>query len=647
MKFILKRWWLWAGILVLLIGGAATYLYLNRVSADVVKPGVIAGSVSVTSIDLSQNQKVDLKFALTQKLYVKVYILGDKGTTIKKLWRSENAIAPGTYDKTKISSLVWDGTNDSGQKVAAGPYKVIFEARSKARLVARDVKSVNVTTVAASTVTITPASFDPATSKADITVAIKSSATYRMVVKDSANNIVKNLKNFASVSVGTYNFPWDGKNDGGLIVASGDYVVANEIKLTDGTTAVSGSAKVAITTATPPPPTAPAPTPPPATNTELGNLIEGVFSANFDWFKSDQNFGITFTPEKSGQLAGINIQWKSGSSYGYNTPGSPSSHTVSSAKKEHGVYKVEIQESGTNGYPSGRVLTLAENIYPEDAMALASGRTIANPDTEQCTCDGSFQVNFTTKPTLVAGKVYHVVIDNTASNPSTNYSSVNTLASRILTGTSIGGNNRGEYWNKTIWQPWTTTDSDNHFQPATRSNNLDGSHVPVLLRWSDGSFSGDPYYSAASQNRHPALYGSNTMGQKIVWSGSNSVINKIGLPVFLTGSAPAGDLLYHIDLPDGTSLTGTIANKADVTGTPKWFYADVTPFSLENGKTYKLWFNSPSSTSAGYYSQNPPYGQNLPSVWLENGWGGTASRAIVNSAEYMDIDLSFSLQKAS
>jgi flagellar hook assembly protein FlgD len=648
MKFIMKKWWLWVGILVILIASAAVYLYFNRASADVVNPGIIAGDVSVTSIDLSQNQKVDLKFVLAQKLYVKVYVLGANGTTIKKIWRSENAIAPGTYDKTKYSALVWDGTNDKGQKVAAGRYTVLFDGRNKARLVARDINPISVTTVPASKVTVTPASFDPALGKAGVTVAVSKAASYRMVVKDSSSNIVKTMANFANVNPGSYNFSWDGKNDSGQIVSSGDYLVANEIKLADATTAISGSAKVAVLTTAPPPPTPPAPAPPTVINNELGNTIEGVFSANFDWFKMDDKFGITFTPEKSGQLGGINVQWKSGSSYGYNAPGTPSPHTVTSAKNEHGVYRFEIQESGADGYPSGTVLTSTENIYPEDALALASGRVISSPNTEQCTCDGSLQVNFANKAALTAGKVYHVVITNTAANKSTNYSSVNTLASRILTGTSIGGNNRGEYWNRSIWQPWTTTDADNFFQPSTRSNNLDGSHVPVLLRWADGTFSGDPYYSAASQSRHPALYGSNSMGEKIVWAGTGTVINKIGLPVYREGAAsPAGDLLYHIDLPNGATLTGTIAKASDVTAAPKWFYADITPFSLENGKTYKLWFNSPGSTSNGYYSQTPPYGQGTPGVWLEKGWGGTASRATVNAAEYADMDLSFSLQKAS
>lgn len=643
MKFILKQWWAWAIFVIILALVAVVYLYFNRASADVINPGVISGNLSTTTIDLSQSQKVDLSFKLAQKLYVKIYVLDSSRKVVKNIWRSTIALPAGTYDKTKYSALVWDGTSDAGAKVNEGTYSIIFDASNRRKLIARDFKNINVTSVTLSAVSVNPATFDPNNTTSSINIEIKSPGTYRLSVKDANNTIVKILADFASVPVGNYTRIWDGKNTAGQIVPNGDYLTANEIKLTDGSIALSGSATVTVAAAAPSPPLPPPPTP---VITELGNTIEGAFSANFDWFKYGNKFGITFTPDKSGKLGGVNIQWKSGSSYGYNAPGTPSPHTVASAKREHGIYRVEIQESGSNGYPAGTILTATDNIYPEDAMALAKGRVVTNPETEQCTCDGSFQVNFANQPTLEAGKTYHVVITNTASNPSTNYSSANTLASRIIEGATVGGNNRGEYWNGSIWQPWTTKDSGNYFQTIF-NNNLDGSHVPVLLRWVDGSFSGDPYYSAGSQSRHPTLYGTNNMGEKIVWNGDNATIVKIGVPISRSGAnAPAGDLLYHIDLPNGTSLSGTMAKGSDMGSMPKWVYADVTPFVLETGRTYKIWFNSPNSNSTDYYAQHIPYGQNVPSVWQEQGWGGTTSRAFVNNIEYSDMDLSFSLQTA-
>jgi len=220
------------------------FLYPNRFKADIVNPGVITGTLSSSSLDLSKSEKADISFSLTNSAFVKIYVLNGSGATVKQILPAE--LAAQTYDKSSFQSLYWDGTDNSNDKVDGGNYSVVFEASDGAgKLLSRDYKNVNVIVVS-STVSVTPTSFNPQNEGAKITVGIEVSATYRLVVKDSNGNIVKTLADFASVPAGNYNRTWDGKDSSGNIVKDGIYSIINEVKSSNGSISISGQTNVSI-----------------------------------------------------------------------------------------------------------------------------------------------------------------------------------------------------------------------------------------------------------------------------------------------------------------------------------------------------------------------------------------------------------------
>jgi flagellar hook assembly protein FlgD len=555
----------------------------------------------------------------------------DSNNTVVKNIAETRSVKSGDY------TFVWDGSNTEGQKVADGSYIAkLFEITSseqeisKASIIVKRYVYIPIVTV-----TATPQTFDPNGESTSIAYSIATTGLYRLAIKDSTGKVVNVISDFAQNQVANVTKVWAGKDQIGAPLNDGDYMAVLDFRQANGEISAAGSTIITLASKS---------DPYTGDSSEVGNTVEGTFSANYNWLsRPGYKFGITFAAPKSGRLNGINLQWKSGGSYGYGPGQFDFGHSVAQAKAEHGVYNFEVQTSGTNNFPSGTVIASKKGIYPEDGLALASGRVITDPNTEQCTCDGSLQVNFDWPAELIKDKVYHLVITNTAANPAANWSSPNTLTTRINLNSWAGGNNRAESFDGTKWTPWTT--QKNLYQPnsASPSNELDGSHVPLLLRWSDSTFTGDPYYSAASQNRHPQIYGSKKMTQRIVWKGENTVIRKIGATIYKTGT-PAGNLIYHVDLPDGTSKQGVLATPNQVTGRAEWVYAD-TSFTLEKDKTYLISFDSPNSTSAGFYNQDPVYGQGIPSIWLNNSWGGTESHAIIDGRAYLDMDLSLSLQK--
>lgn len=592
--------------------------------------------------------KVAMKYNVLSPYAVSISIADKNGKQVKLLYRTQNNVTPGIY-----SNVEWDLKDGKGRLVPDGYYQAVFVAR-KARtnlIVEKNIKQILITKSTAISLTADPVVLNPTNKNSNISFVIPENGIYSLTAQNQNEVEVRSIANATSFNAGPAAKVWDGKDAAGSTVADGTYTITLAQRINGGNV-TRGTATISIQNTTNGGDT--------SATAEYGNTIEGTFSANYNWFATAGNkFGISFTADKSGPLGGFNIQWKSGSSYGYGAGNTASGHTVSYAKSQHGVYKFEIFNNGNDNFPAGTAISSVENIYPEDAMSLASGRTVTNPDTEICNCDGSMQINLTNQPALEEGKIYHLVITNQSENPAANWSSPNTLQTRINTGTYLGGENNAENFQDGRWTPWVSQHNLYQPNPSAKVNNLDGSHAPILLRWADGSYSGDPYYSAASQNRHPALYGTNKAGESILWKESNTSISKIGITVFkertktstseiLTNEnvpAPAGDLTYHLQLPDGTIKSGILARGSEMTVKPEWKYAAITPVTFETGKTYKLWFDSPNSISAAWYGHDPVYGQGLPALWLNYTWGGTESYYYNEARSYTDMDLTFSLEK--
>ncbi|MHB9132792.1 MAG: type II secretion system protein [Armatimonadota bacterium] len=357
-------------------------------------------------------------------------------------------------------------------------------------------------------------------------------------------------------------------------------------------------------------------TPPPTLDDDLGQLVEGIGSANFAWLRyPGVKFGIAFRAPRTGTLTQVTLQWKKMGGYGSGT---------------YGIYTFALQTNGAGNFPSGTTIAQVDNIDPPVAMDNYN--------------DGAFHVEMTAN--LQAGQIYHIVITNTDPDVAQNWSSPNTLMTRVLPWDGTG--NRSEVFIDGSWHPWSSADNAHIFNPA-HDNFVNGAHCPTMLTWSDGTHTGDPYYSAACLGG-AYFYGGYRGGELITWTQPAVTIHRIGISVGKIG-AP-GPLSYHIEKVSGSELaTGVITDAGAVDPLmPTWVYGTLpSGITLEPGQSYRLWFDSPGSPDQlNCYYQNLPYGEKRPAEWLECGWGGTASAYTEyidgNWTERLTTDLTFSMR---
>lgn len=347
---------------------------------------------------------------------------------------------------------------------------------------------------------------------------------------------------------------------------------------------------------------------------DLGQIIEGCGSANFDSVQyAGVKLGVAFRAPKTGTVSSVTIQWKKSGLYGLGN---------------FGRYTFELRGNSASNFPSDSILANATDVNPSTAMS---------------DMDGALQVNLSTS--LSQDQIYHLVIYNTDANPAQNWSSPNSLMTRVVPWDGTG--NRGAIFIQGQWKPWTSHDTAQIFNPG-RLRFVNGSHVPFMLTWTDGSRSGDPYYSAAV-SQGAFLYGSNKAGEFIQWDRASTAIKKIGVSVGKLGNP--GTLIYHLEQIGGNELaSGSLANAGQIGVTPTWVYATLpASVTFEQGQSYRLWFESPTSANkSNCYFQYVPYGESSPAEWIECGWGGTASSYTVSTGgawtAYPTRDLSFSLQ---
>lgn len=348
---------------------------------------------------------------------------------------------------------------------------------------------------------------------------------------------------------------------------------------------------------------------------EQGQLIEGCGSASFSWLRYvGYKMGIAFRAPKSGTITNITLQWKCSSGYGAG---------------RLGIYRFELHTNRSDNFAADTIIASATNITPSSAMG---GKT-----------DGAFTVPISAE--LFAGEIYHLVIANIDASPTRNWSSPNTLMTSIVPWDGTGCH--CAYLYNGVWTPWSSV--DNIFN-TTKTNDINGTHCPLLLTWKNAGVSGDPYYSAAVSSG-AFFFGATRAGEKIYWTGQPTRVTRIGVSVGKTGTP--GTLNYHLEDETGVERAhGVIATAAQVATIPTWVYADVNPpVTLIPGHAYRLWFNSPDSPNANNcYFQSVPYGETTPAVWLTAGWGGTQSDYLYTDAtgspwkENPNADFTFSLQ---
>ncbi len=533
-----ERHWRWK----LTGAGVVLLLAIASVVAFAQSTGISILSVTPGTIDPSKGQLATVSYRVpTLMKSVRIYVKNSAGSEIRGIVTYASMPA-GAYSRT------WDGKSNTGVAEPNGTYTICIDATTSAGAVLPTahgtvIVSTGTTTTpppsgggtttpppsgggtatpptssgAISISGVSPNPFNPATGQTT-TVSYKLTTTADQLliyVNNSAGAKVRGIVTYRSMAAGSYTRTWDGKDNNGAVVPNGAYTImidrysAASVKLDSASTPVTvNTGTTSGGGGTTPPPSGGGTTPPPATGAEQGQTIMGNGSANFDWMKySGQKFGVAFKAPKSGSINQITMQWKKLGGYGSGT---------------YGVYTFQLQTNGSGNYPSGTVIATAANINPTTAM---DGY-------------GDGALHFNISASLVAGQIYHLVVSNVDSNPTSNWSSPNTLMSQVKTWGDFS-DPRAENYASGAWHPWT---SNSNIWNTGGGNAVNGGHVPLMLTWSDGTISGDPYYSAAV-SAGAYIYGSNKYGEYIAWTGPSTTITRVGIGVGKQGSP--GSLTYH------------------------------------------------------------------------------------------------------
>ena len=459
-------------------------------------------------------------------------------------------------------------------------------------------------------VSVSPNTLDAAGGQATVTYA-NTAPVYSpsLEVRNGSGATVRSLISYTQLGANTRQATWDGKDGAGQVVAAGQYRVVFSGNTADGDAIPPAAATVTVSTGTVPPPPPP---PPPSSGDELGQTVEGQGSANFAWLKyAGRKLGVGFQAPKSGTLREITLQWKKSSGYGAGT---------------YGKYNFELHTNGSGNFASGTIIGRATNIDPRTAM--------------DGYLDGA--LHFPITATVTAGQIYHLVVTNVDPNPGTNWSSPNGLMTRVVPWDGTG--NRAAVYESGSWRPWS---SQNNPWNTTGGNYVNGQHIPTMLSYTDGTNHGGHYYSARTSA--PArFHEANKAGQYIYWNQSSATISRIGISLRRTGTP--GALLYRLEqIGSGVIASGTVNTSSVGTGAPVWAYATLSsPVTLQQGQSYRLYFESPTSSSSNHFFSAWVYGEQRPTAWLEAGWGGTRSYYTQTSGSSWTTqangDLSFSLQ---
>lgn len=492
----------------------------------------------------------------------------------------------------------WDGKDQAGRVPPDGQYAVMIDgSASDGSPITSCAQTVTIKTVPALAITgITPATFNPADGEtAMIKYTVPVTASIQLTICNADGAQVRALYSNTRLTAGSRSIVWNGKNDQGTVLPTGMYTVYLKGTGVDGGALISASAPVTIDIPEP---------------CEYGQTLEGMGSANFNWLtNADTKFSIAFRAPRSGAITGLITQWRTAPGYGAGNLG---------------TYSFELHGNGPDNFPGATIVASTSGVRPE--------------------VDG--YIRFALSASLTEGEIYHLVVYNTDPDPATNWSSPNTLMTRIRpwdgTGFTCSVCEHG------AWRPWCSQWNPFNTQ---RDNYVNGSHSPLMLSWDDGGVWGDPYWSAAVTSGPAYFYGKNRAGELIVWNHPAAKISQIGISVMRKGTP--GPLLYHLEqIGVGDLATGTIATSQNIASgdTPTWVYKKLaTPVTLKSGVSYRLWFESPKSrNSSNYYYQYPVYGRGELPEWLEAGWGGTQSRYLTSTGNgWIDLvthELTFSLQ---
>lgn len=223
--------------------GKAAAPAIGTITTDKTVPVVSQLTVTSEPVDPTTGGTVGVSYALSEEAKVTVSVYNSANALVKTLL--SNALQSGTQ------ALSWDGKNSSGALVGDGVYTIKVTATDLAAWASVPVSApvtVEGRAPELTAVSDSPNPFRPTgTTTNTIRYTLSENAAVSVTVYDEAGQAVKKLYD-AQTTSGSKSLTWNGKNESGVIVASGTYTYI--IKATDAfgkTTETSGTILVDVT----------------------------------------------------------------------------------------------------------------------------------------------------------------------------------------------------------------------------------------------------------------------------------------------------------------------------------------------------------------------------------------------------------------
>lgn len=363
--------------------------------------------------------------------------------------------------------------------------------------------------------------------------------------------------------------------------------------------------------------------PPPTSGDEIleyGQIFEGAGRANLNWLKDNSTTaGYAFKAGRTGQLRSIAIPWRYADGYG-------------GGAGHSGTFDVKLVSADSNNMPSTNALATLTGFVPEAHMVGT---------------DVPMTVTLSAPASVLEGQLYFLTFRNTSSSPTVNWSSPNTIMTRLMPWEDWvrdGIGQRVVVKQGSTWAPWCSQ-SDPW---GDGTNNGNGSYMAGLFTWEDGVKTGHTYWST-SMDDPLFIYGTHYVGERFTWGQGNIELEQIGVSLVKHGSP--GNLTYHLEIVGGDELaTGTITPSAEMnSSTSEWSYVELAaPVTMTDGTEYRLWFAASDGDASNYYEANVAYGLSGNADYLAHMWLGNAAYVEEKTgADWVafnpDADLSISL----
>jgi len=432
-----------------------------------------------------------------------------------------------------------------------------------------------------SVVSANPTSFDPTSGSTTITTSITTQGTYRLVVKDGSNNIVRTLADFADLTTGTFTRIWDGKDTSGQIVADGTYTIANECRFADNTIAVSGqtTVSVSINTFTP-------------LNSFYGAGVYALSLANLEVGRSaGRQISYRFKAKRSGLATGVRIYL---------------------------IYRILCQDPNQGCYANGTGGQVKVELKNDDGSSShLPGSTVLATDTVTDPMASNFRLfSFNSQAQLEKDTIYHLVFTNPDSNPTFNYTSIDDIKTSGTT-------------------PMLPTYSDDDLAVVWKSSStaswaVNRTHTPVFtLYYADGTNQGQGYIDFLSgQSR--TISGNSKVRETFTVTGGDRTISQAAIKT----NSGSGALTIRLERSDGTLI-----KEAQASLVSGWLVANMGSQTLINGLSYNLVFSSTGSYTVVPLQKGSMYSMGNE-TYFKDGWAQSTtgtSWTDVSSRNYCDF----------